>query len=51
MGEKIDAIVEKLTGMFDKWLADFEKDPIRTTIKVVLILYVIKWARKTLTSR
>lgn len=45
---KLDQVFDKLSGMFDQWLEEFEASPVRTTVKVLLILYVIKWARKNL---
>lgn len=48
MNDKLDAILKKLADTFDTWMSDFEQSPVRTTLKVVLILYVIKWARRNL---
>ena len=48
MNDKLDKVLGKLADTFDKWLEEFESSPVRTTIKALLILYVIKWARKNL---
>ena len=48
MDSKLDRILEKLTTMFDTWLAEFETNPVRTALKVILILWVVKWARRNL---
>lgn len=48
MNDKLDKVLSKLADTFDKWLEEFENSPIRTTIKVILILYVVKWARRNL---
>jgi len=48
MNEKLDAVLDKIGGLFDKWLAEFEANPLKTTIKVCLILVVIKWAKRSL---
>lgn len=51
MNEKLDLVLTKIGDLFDKWLQEFEANPIRTTVKVILILVVIKWAKKTLYTR
>ena len=48
MNDKLDKVLTKLAEQFDSWLSEFESAPVRTTIKVVLILYIVKWARKNL---
>lgn len=48
MNEKLDAIITKIGGMLDTWLEEFQSNPVRTTLKVLLILYVVKVAKKAL---
>lgn len=48
MGEKLDKVLDKLGGQFDIWLDKFEQDPIRTAIKVIIILWVVKKAKALL---
>jgi hypothetical protein len=46
MNEKLDLVLNKLGDLFDTWLGEFQSNPVRTTLKVLLILYVIKVAKK-----
>jgi hypothetical protein len=48
MNEKLDSMLTKMGSLFDKWLEEFEISPVRTTVKALLILYAIKWARRNL---
>ena len=50
MNEKLDAILNKLSNLLDTWLAEFEQNPVRTAIKVLIILAVVKYARRALRS-
>lgn len=48
MDSKLDVILGKIGDLFDKWVTEFENNPLRTTIKVVLILAMVKWAKRSL---
>jgi hypothetical protein len=48
MNEKLDKLIGKLSDLFDSWLGEFEQNPVRTAIKVVIILAVVKYAKKAL---
>lgn len=48
MNEKLDAVIGKIGEMLDTWLDEFKTNPLRTTIKVLLILAVVKYAKKAL---
>lgn len=48
MNEKLDKVLNKIGDLFDKWLEEFESAPLRTTFKVILILYIVKWAKRNL---
>lgn len=48
MNEKLDLVLEKIGNLFDKWITEFETNPVRTTLKVCLIIYCIKLAKKHL---
>lgn len=48
MNAKLDAVLDKIGDLFNTWIEEFQSSPVRTTIKVLLILWVIKWAKNNL---
>lgn len=48
MNEKLDAFITKIGDTLDTWLEEFQSNPVRTAIKVLLILYVVKVAKRAL---
>jgi len=45
MDSKLDALLAKLESAFDRFLQEFETSPVRTTVKALLVIYVIRKAR------
>ena len=39
---KFDKFLSRVTDSLDKWLEEFEKNPIRTAVKVVILLWLIR---------
>ena len=48
MEEKFDGIIAKIEKCIDGWIQSFETEPLKTTVKIFIILYVVKWARRNL---
>jgi len=48
--KKIDNAIGKVEAMFTNWLKEFEKKPVNTGLKILVILYVVKkgyaWFKK-----
>ena len=44
----IDSLMERLTSMFDRWLAEFEQRPVAMALKIVLVLWFLRWSRRNL---
>ena len=43
---RLDGLFERLTAMFDRWLTEFEQRPVAMTIKIMLVLWCVRWARR-----
>lgn len=48
LNNKIDNVLDKLSTTIDTLIEEFAANPFRTTLKVVAIIYFIKWVRRTL---
>lgn len=48
INSKIDLVLTKLSNAVDTIIEEFSSNPIRTTLKVVAIVYFIKWVRRNL---
>ena len=48
MNEKFDALINKLGDMADTFINEFQENPVRTTIKVLVLIYVFKKAKQLL---
>lgn len=48
MDDRLEKIVNKIEGILNKLLDDFERAPVATGLKVMLILYMIKWVRRNM---
>lgn len=46
----MEKIISKIEEKFDSQIQNFEKSPLKTGLKWLLILYVLKYIYKTLTS-
>lgn len=46
MNDKLDTLLNKLGEAADKWLDELQTNPIRTAIKILVVLWAIKQARK-----
>lgn len=44
----IDSLMERIAGMFDRWLTDFEQRPVAMTLKIMLVFWCLRWARRSL---
>lgn len=42
MEEKFNKFADRIAESLDKWLEDFEKNPVRTVIKVIILLWLIR---------
>jgi hypothetical protein len=48
MNERFDKLIEKLAEVADKWVEELQENPIRTALKILVILWVVKQGRKLL---
>ena len=48
MNEKFDKIIDALGNTLDSWIESFKTDPVKTTIKVLVVIYIIKKAKALL---
>lgn len=48
MEDKLNTLLDRLMGAFDKWLTDFETHPVQTAIKVALVVWLVKVIRRNL---
>lgn len=44
--DRFDQIAEKLVNMFDRWLTEFETRPVKTALKIAIILWLLKSAKR-----
>ncbi len=45
MGEKFDAMFDKLGETIDTWVEEFKTNPVKTAVKVLILIYVFKKAK------
>lgn len=48
MNDKIDKLLTKLTDSVDTLIDELQTNPIRTAVKVLIILWAVKQARRLL---
>ena len=48
LDQRLDGIFERITNMFDRWLSEFETRPVTMTLKIMLVLWCLRWARRNL---
>ena len=46
MNEKIDALVGRLEALAEKWLDEFEAHPLRTLVRLLVIVTILKWVKQ-----
>lgn len=51
MDEKFNTVLDKLSSTLDTWIEEFTTNPVKTTLKVFVIIYLVKLAKKALSSR
>jgi hypothetical protein len=48
MENKLDSLITKLENMFESLLGEFEKHPVRVSIKILLVIYVLRFVKRSL---
>ena len=42
----MEKLINKISEIFTNWLDDFESKPVKTGLKVLVVLYVLKYVYK-----
>ena len=48
MDEKLEGLFDRLEKLVTRWLEEFEAHPLRAGLRVLVVLYCIKFARGVL---
>lgn len=48
ISDRAEGLLSKLEGAFDRWLAEFEAKPLSAMIKLLMLLYIIRFVRRNL---
>lgn len=43
----MDKILQKIENKINSWIDNLEKKPIRTGVKTIILLWLLKWIYKT----
>jgi hypothetical protein len=49
--DRLDVLLDRIGGMFERWLAEFEEKPVRVGFKILAGVVVIRWVYRFLNRK